>query len=152
MTTLKAMSNMVFDDLISVLIKLNRSKNNLNVLRNFLLNNRCHHIAKLTDNLANLIDVYYHDLDTASISAWVYKVYKDELDYKRALSYANAHSRNLPAFAYASYHTSTYYDIKNQYCLKCGCVLNHKHECPNAYLHLLDGVDFNNVSTTKENS
>ena len=146
---IKAISNTVFDDLISALIKLNRQPKHLSVLRNFLITNRCHHIAKLTDNLVELIDLHYNDLDRTSVSAWVYKVYKDELDYKRAQSYANAHSRTLPAFAYASYHTSTYYDIRKQYCVACGCVLNHKHECPNAYLHLLDGVDLNNVCTAK---
>lgn len=144
---IKAISNTVFDELVNVLIKLNRQPKHLNLLRAFLINNRCHHIAKLTDNLVDVIDYYYNDLDSASVSAWVYKVYKDELDYTRAKSYANAHSRTLPAFAYTSYHTSNYYNIHCQYCVKCGCVLNSKNECPNAYLHLLDGVDFNNVCT-----
>ena len=138
-------TNGIYHDLVTLLINLNRNPKLINKLRNWLVKNRCCHIAKLTDDLVNQLEYFNEDVNIANLSSWLLKLFHDELEYKKAVAYAQAKKRNLPTFAYQSFHTSNYYNIKNQYCNICGQVLNNKHLCPNESLHSLDFIE--NVST-----
>ena len=136
-----AVTNQIYNDLVTQLINLNRNQKLINKLRNWLLKNRCCHIAKLTDDLVNQLEYFNEDVDIPNVSAWLLKLYHDELEYKKAVAYAQAKGRTLPAFAYQSFHQSNYYNIKKQYCAVCGQVLNNNHMCPNESLHNLDFID-----------
>ena len=142
-----AVTNSIYNDLVTLLINLNRNPKLINKLRVWLTKNRCCHIAKLTDDLVNQLEYFNEDVSIPDVSSWLLKLFHDELEYKKAVAYAQAKKRNLPSFAYQSFHTSNYYNIKNQYCNICGQVLNNKHLCPNESLHNLDFID--NVCTTK---
>lgn len=144
-----AVTNRIYNDLVTLLINLNRNPKIINKLRNWLLKNRCCHIAKLTDDLVNQLEYFNTDVDISNVSAWLLKLYHDELEYKKAVAYAQAKKRTLPAFAYQSFHQSNYYNIKKQYCSVCGQVLNNKHLCSNESLHNLDFID--NVQANQRN-
>lgn len=148
-TKTMAVTNGIYNDLVTLLISLNRNPKLINKLRAWLIKNRCCHIAKLTDDLVNQLEYFNEDVNISNVSSWLLKLYHDELEYKKAVAYAQAKQRTLPSFAYQSFHTSNYYNIKNQYCTVCGQVLNNKHVCPNESLHQLDYIE--NVSTTKTN-
>ena len=99
-----AVTNSIYSDLVTLLINLNRNPKIISKLRNWLLKNRCCHIAKLTDDLVNQLEYFNEDVDIPNVSAWLLKLYHDELEYKKAVAYAQAKGRTLPAFAYQSFH------------------------------------------------
>lgn len=109
----KQITKTLFNELVGVLICLNRDKQ-LKRLSKFLKENRVQNCAKQSDDLAILID-NNKPLNVNNVSAYIYQLWADELEYRKMCSYCEHKQRNMPAFAWNSFHSVGYYDNNKHY-------------------------------------
>lgn len=109
----KQLTRTLFNNLVTVLINLNRD-HDLKSLSKFLKQMRIQNCAKQGDDLVRQID--NNDLlNVNNVSAYIYQLWADELEYRKMVSYCEHKQRVMPAFAWASFHSLGYYDNTKHY-------------------------------------